>query len=56
VLERVGDRATIHIVEDADHSFAVPKRSGRDLDDVLFDLARTTSAWADGLGERGEGR
>ena len=56
VLERVGDRATIHIVEDADHSFVVPKRSGRDLDDVLFDLARTTSAWADGLGERGEGR
>ncbi|HEU5310364.1 MAG TPA: alpha/beta family hydrolase, partial [Candidatus Eisenbacteria bacterium] len=49
VVERLGERATIHIVEDADHSFAMPKRSGRDLDDVLFELARTTSAWADGL-------
>ena len=51
VVERLGERATIHIVEDADHSFAMPKRSGRDLDDVLFELARTTSAWADGLAD-----
>jgi uncharacterized protein len=46
LAERLGERATLHIVEDADHSFAVPKRSGRDLDDVLFELARTTAEWA----------
>jgi predicted alpha/beta-hydrolase family hydrolase len=46
LTERLGERATLHIVEGADHSFAVPKRAGRDLDDVLFELARTTSEWA----------
>lgn len=46
LAERLGERATLHIVEDADHSFAVPKRAGRDLDDVLFELARTTAEWA----------
>jgi predicted alpha/beta-hydrolase family hydrolase len=46
LAERLGERATLHIVEEADHSFAVPKRAGRDLDDVLFELARTTSEWA----------
>ena len=49
VVDRLGERATLHIIEDADHSFAVPKRSGRDLDDVLFELARTTAGWADHL-------
>lgn len=49
LVERLGESATLHVVEDADHSFAVPKRSGRDLDDVLFELARTVSGWADGL-------
>ena len=52
VVERLGERGTLHIIEDADHSFATPKRSGRDLDDVLFELARTASAWADGLVDR----
>lgn len=46
LAERLGERATLHIVDDADHSFAVPKRAGRDLDDVLFELARTTAEWA----------
>jgi predicted alpha/beta-hydrolase family hydrolase len=49
LVERLGKRATLHIVEDADHSFATPKRSGRDLDDVLYELARTMSGWADRL-------
>jgi predicted alpha/beta-hydrolase family hydrolase len=49
VLERVGERATLHVVEEADHSFAVPKRAGRDLDDILFELARTVARWADEL-------
>ena len=51
VIEGLGGQATLHVVDGADHSFAVPKRSGRDLDDVLFELARTVSAWADALGE-----
>ena len=45
VIDRLGARATLHIVDGADHSFALPKRTGRDEADVLRDLARTTSEW-----------
>jgi hypothetical protein len=46
VCERLRPRATLHIVEGADHSFHVPKRSGRSEEDVLEELAETVSAWA----------
>jgi predicted alpha/beta-hydrolase family hydrolase len=49
VLERIGPRATLHVVEEGDHSFAVPKRSGRSEADVLDDLVRTVASWAEGL-------
>ena len=42
----LGSRATLHVVADADHSFHVPVRSGRDDADVVDELARTTAAWA----------
>jgi predicted alpha/beta-hydrolase family hydrolase len=37
--------ATLHIVEGADHSFHVLKRSGRTDAEVLKELARTMAAW-----------
>jgi len=49
VIERLGPRATLHVVDGADHSFEVPKRSGRSLADVLEELARTVAAWAERL-------
>lgn len=49
VLERIGPRATLHVVEEGDHSFAVPKRSGRSEADVLDDLVRTVASWAEEL-------
>jgi uncharacterized protein len=49
VLERLGPRATLHIVEDGDHSFAVPKRSGRSEAEVLDDLVQTVASWAEAL-------
>ena len=39
------DRATLHIVDGADHSFAVLKRSGRTADEVLDEIAETTVSW-----------
>ena len=39
-------RATLHVVEGADHGFAVLKRSGRTAEDVLGEIARVTAAWA----------
>ncbi len=46
----LGARATLHEVPDGDHSFRVPKRSGRGGDDVMTDLADATVRWTDALG------
>ena len=45
----LGPRATLHIVDTADHSFHVLKRSGKRDADVLNELARTVASWADSL-------
>lgn len=45
VTDSVGAHATLHIVEGADHGFAVLKRSGRTDTAVLAELADTTSAY-----------
>jgi hypothetical protein len=52
VCERLGPRATLHIVEGGDHSFEVLKRSGRTAAEVLEELAGTTAEWcrAHGIG------
>lgn len=42
-------RATLQIVDTADHSFHVLKRSGRTDAEVLSELARTVASWADAL-------
>jgi hypothetical protein len=39
------DNATLHFVDDADHSFRVPKRSGRDDDAVRQELVDVLAAW-----------
>lgn len=49
VIERLGSQATLHIVEGGDHSFAVPKKSGRTMEDVLDELAQTIASWSDKL-------
>jgi uncharacterized protein len=41
----LGERATLHVVEGADHGFEVLKRSGRTDEDVLEELAATAAAW-----------
>jgi uncharacterized protein len=45
LVEGLGDRATLHVVEDGDHSFRVRARSGRDDGAVLDELAATIEAW-----------
>jgi predicted alpha/beta-hydrolase family hydrolase len=47
VCDRLGDRATLHVVDGGDHSFKVLKRSGRTDEEVLDELAHTISKWAD---------
>lgn len=52
VCEELGSNATLHVVEDADHSFAVPKRSGRNRDDIIGELTQTIAEWVRGRVQR----
>jgi predicted alpha/beta-hydrolase family hydrolase len=45
----VGDRATLHVVDGADHAFHVLVRSGRNDAQVLEELAATMAAWMQAL-------
>ena len=45
VSGRLGDRATLQVIEGADHGFAVLKRSGRTDAQVLDELALATAIW-----------
>ena len=49
ICEKLGPRATLHVIESADHSFHVLKRSGMDDASVLRKLAETTASWAKSL-------
>ena len=49
ICAKLGSRATLHIIDSADHSFHVLKRSGTDDAAVLRQLAQTVSSWARGL-------
>ncbi len=49
VVADLGSDSTIHIVDEGDHSFNVPKRSGPTHDEVLRELAETIRAWAESL-------
>jgi predicted alpha/beta-hydrolase family hydrolase len=48
VCDRLGDRATLHVVDGGDHSFAVLKRSGRSEAEAQAELADTIAAWPTG--------
>ena len=45
----LGERATLHVVEGGDHSFKVPKRSGRSDEEALDELADAVRSFADAL-------
>jgi uncharacterized protein len=45
LADRLGARATLHVLEHADHSFHVLARSGRKDAEVLAELLDTTAAW-----------
>ncbi len=45
VCSDLGPRATLHIVDGADHSFHVLKRSGRTDEDALEEVAHSAAEW-----------
>jgi predicted alpha/beta-hydrolase family hydrolase len=49
VIGRLGARATLHLLLDADHSFHVPARSGRKDPEVRSEFLDTLSNWIERL-------
>lgn len=45
LCRRLGERATLHLIEGANHSFRVPARSGRNEADITAELADTLAGW-----------
>jgi len=45
VLGGLGDRATLHSIEDGDHSFAVPRRRGRAPAQIESEVAAAIASW-----------
>jgi predicted alpha/beta-hydrolase family hydrolase len=49
LVKRLGSRATLTLLEDADHSFHVPARTGRSDSQVRATLLTALSTWADAV-------
>jgi predicted alpha/beta-hydrolase family hydrolase len=45
VTKRLGDRASLHLIPDADHSFHVPARTGRTDTEVMSDMLDVLADW-----------
>jgi uncharacterized protein len=49
ICAKLGARATLHVIEGADHSFHMLKSSGRSDAEVMKELAETVVSWAKGI-------
>jgi hypothetical protein len=49
ILDDLGSKATLKVVDGADHAFHVLRRSGRTDDDVLAELGESVAGWVAGL-------
>lgn len=45
ILDGLGGRVTLHVVEGADHDYDMPTESGRTQKDALSEVASVTAAW-----------
>jgi hypothetical protein len=52
LVERLGKRATLLLLPDADHSFHVPARSGRTDKQIREQMINALSTWTDALVQR----
>lgn len=54
IVSELGDAATLHVIDDADHSFHVRKRvTGKSDGDVLAEAAVTIAGWTERVQESG---
>ena len=47
LVERLGKRATLKLFQDADHSFHVPARTGRNDAEVRAEMLDTLASWVE---------
>jgi predicted alpha/beta-hydrolase family hydrolase len=52
VTKSFGKSATVHFIDQADHAFHVPARSGRTYADVISDLLDAFAGWLDRILEK----
>jgi uncharacterized protein len=50
VCRRLEPRSTLHVIDEGDHSFNVPRRTGRTSGSVIDELADTMVRWASFIG------
>lgn len=48
-VKKLGERATLHLLDTADHSFKVLKRTRRSSEHVFSEMARVTREWTETL-------
>lgn len=48
-LDSLGENATLHLIDEGDHGFSVPKRSGRTSFEIEEELATVTARWCRAL-------
>jgi uncharacterized protein len=46
VCKKLGKRATLHLLDTADHGFRILKRSRKSDEDVFVEMARVLKEWA----------
>jgi hypothetical protein len=49
LITQLGDRATLKVIQHADHSFHVPARSGRKDPEIIADLSQSLTDWIGSL-------
>src|SRR6266853_1422875 len=52
ICTELSPKATLHTINDADHSFHVPKSLGKTDLEVLHELVQTVSSWAEEIQEK----
>jgi uncharacterized protein len=50
VVRDLGERATLHVIDGADHAFEVLRRSGRSQAEVMEELGTTIAGWMERVG------
>ncbi|CCD91075.1 conserved hypothetical protein [Bradyrhizobium sp. ORS 375] len=52
VVRRLGQRATLHLLDQADHAFHVPARSGRNDHAIMEELTQAFASWLETIAAR----